>query len=89
MQAETVFTATKARQHFFDLLRLAGEGKKPIVINKHTGVRIKLTLVKQKNKKRNIDKILKEMSKIGLKITPIRKMKKIFESRYDSSLFGH
>jgi len=34
-------------------------------------------------KKKNINKLLKEMGEIGIKIVPIKQMKKIFESRYD------
>lgn len=89
MKDKAIFTATEARQHFFELLRLVEEGKEPIIINKHRKVKIKLTPVKQEKNKKNIDKILNEMGEIGLKVVPIKKMKKIFESRYESSLFGH
>lgn len=89
MLNKIVFNATEARQHFFELLRLVEEGKEPIIINKHKRLKVKLIPVKEKEKKEDIDKILKEMGRIGLKVVSIKKMKKIFESRYDSSLFRH
>lgn len=82
MQDKTVFTATEARQHFFNLLRLAEEGKELIVVNKNKKTRFKLTPIKEK-KGKNINKILKEMGEIGLRSMPWRKMKKIILTLHD------
>ncbi|MEK7634085.1 MAG: type II toxin-antitoxin system prevent-host-death family antitoxin [Patescibacteria group bacterium] len=83
MSDQIVFTATEARQNFFELLRMAEEGKEPIVVKKANNIRFKMTMIKEKRKKKNIDKILKEMGEIGLKTMPWRKMKKIILTLHD------
>jgi antitoxin (DNA-binding transcriptional repressor) of toxin-antitoxin stability system len=77
MQNKTFFTATEARQHFFELLRLAEKGKTPIVFNKNRKVEFKLTAISGDHKQKDIKKILKEMRRINFKIMPLKKMKKI------------
>lgn len=83
MTDQIVFTATEARQNFFELLRMAEEGKEPIVVKKDKNIRFKMTMIKEKRKEKNIDKILKEMGEIGLKTMPWKKMKKIILTLHD------
>jgi len=83
MQDKMVFTATEARQNFFELLRMAEKGKEPIVVKKDKNIRFKMTMIKGKKKEKNIDKILKEMGDIGLKTMPWKKMKKIILTLHD------
>ncbi len=83
MTDQIVFTATEARQNFFELLRMAEKGKEPIVVKKDKNIRFKMTMIKEKKQKRNIDKILKEMGEIGLKTMPWKKMKKIILTLHD------
>ena len=82
MQDKTVFTATEARQNFFKLLERVEKGKNALITKKDSIVDFKVIPVPKK-KKKNINKLLKEMGEIGIKIVPIKQMKKIFESRYD------
>ena len=83
MTDQIVFTATEARQNFFELIRMAEKGKEPIVVKKDKNIRFKMTMIKEKKQKRNIDKILKEMGEIGLKTMPWKKMKKIILTLHD------
>ena len=83
MTDQIVFTATEARQNFFELLRMVEEGKEPIVVKKDKNIRFKMTMIKEKRKEKNIDKILKEMGDIGLKTMPWKKMKKIILTLHD------
>lgn len=83
MSDQIVFTATEARQNFFELLRMVEEGKEPIVVKKDKNIKFKMTMIKGKKKEKNIDKILKEMGDIGLKTMPWKKMKKIILTLHD------
>lgn len=83
MTDQIIFTATEARQNFFELLRMAEEGKEPIVVKKDKNIRFKMTMIKEKKKEKNIDKILKEMGEIGLKTMSVKKMKKIILTLHD------
>lgn len=83
MTDQIIFTATEARQNFFELLRMAEAGKEPIVTKKNNSVRFKMTIIKEKRKGKNINKILKEMGDIGLKTMPLKKMKKIILTLHD------
>jgi len=83
MSDQIVFTATEARQKFFELLRMAEEGKEPIVVKKDKNIRFKMTMIQVKKKAKSIDKILKEMGEIGLKTMPWKKMKRIILTLHD------
>ncbi|PIP63563.1 hypothetical protein CO165_01230 [Candidatus Roizmanbacteria bacterium CG_4_9_14_3_um_filter_33_18] len=83
MVDQIVFTATEARQNFFELLRMAEEGKEPIVTRKNNSVRFKMTVIKEKKKEKNINKILKEMGEIHMPILSIKKINKILSTRHE------
>lgn len=77
---QKVFTATQARQHFFELLDLAQKGEDPIILKKHQRLQFRVTLEKPTKK---IDKIalIKSTPSISFgKLAP-KQMKAIFESR--------
>lgn len=85
MQDKIVFTATEARQNFFELLRMAEEGKEPIVVKKDTDSEFRI--IKNEVKKRK-DKmrIVEEMGRIGLKTVPMKQMKKILARTHEINL---
>lgn len=82
---KTVFTATEARQNFFELLQLAEAGKEPIIVKKDSKVNFRV-VTSPKKKKKDIKKILKEMGEIGLKSMPWSKMEKIIETMHDPTI---
>lgn len=86
MQNKTVFTPTEARQNFFAFIKRAEQGKD--VFLKRSGVLMKVKLEKVNDKKEIKRKLkaLRELNKIGLPTMSVKKMKKIFESRYDSRI---
>ena len=86
MQDKTVFTATEARQNFFGFIKLVEQGKDVFLKRSGTLMKVKLEKVNDKKEIKRKLKALKELRKIGLPSMPIKKMKKIFESRYDSHL---
>lgn len=79
---QKIFTATQARQKFFDLLRLAEEGVEPVIVKKDRGTEFKLSVVKRRKKKDKL-KILEEMGKIGLKSGTPEEIKAILVSKSD------
>lgn len=85
MSDQIVFTATEARQNFFELLRMAEEGKEPIVVKKDSRTRFKIIKTQAKKVKDKM-KIVEAMGKIGLKALPIEQMKKIFSSTHEIKL---
>lgn len=85
MSDQIVFTATEARQNFFELLRMAEEGKEPIVVKKDSRTRFKIIKTQVKKVKDKM-KIVEEMGKIGLKALPIKQMNKIFASTHEIKL---
>ena len=74
------FSATEARQNFFELLRLAKAGKK-ITINKQDED-IMFELNRSPKTKKNIIKIAKDISNLGLTAVPLDKMTKILEESH-------
>ena len=84
MQDKIVFTATEARQNFFEFIKLAEQGKDVFLKKSGSLMKVKLEKVNNKNEIERKLKALKELRKIGLPSMSIKKMKKIFESRYDS-----
>ncbi len=77
------FFITKARANIFKIFKMVEEGTDVVIIKKDSNKRFKVSLIDQEPKK-DIVKIAKEMSKIGLKagnMTP-GQMKKIFENRF-------
>jgi len=83
MSDKIVFTATEARQNFFELLRMAEAGKEPIVMKKDTNIKFKMTMIKEKKRKKNIDKILKKMGEIGLPALPIKEINRILSTMHE------
>ena len=83
VQDKTVFTTTEARQNFFELLRMVEEGKEPVIIKKDRNIKFKMIIFKEEKKKKNFDKILKEMGEIGLPALPIKKMNKILSTMHE------
>lgn len=85
MQDKTVFTATEARQNFFELLRLVDEGKEPLIKKEDTNKQYKVVEVK---KKKPVDKmkVLREMGKINLGISSWEEAKKIISTLHDPKI---
>lgn len=85
MADQIVFTATEARQNFFELLRMAEAGKEPIVVKKDSKIEFKI--VKNQTKKmKDKMKIVSEMGKIGLKTLPIEQINKILSTMHEIKL---
>lgn len=82
MQDKIVFTATEARQNFFELLRLVDAGKEPIIKKEDSNKQYKVVEVK-KNKSVDKMKVLKEMAKINFHIGSWEKAKKIINTLHD------
>lgn len=85
MSDQIVFTATEARQNFFELLRMAEAGKEPIVIKKDSQIEFKIVKTQAKKMKDKM-KIVKEMGKIGLKTLPIEQINKILSTMHEIKL---
>lgn len=83
--AKKIFTATEARQNFFELLKSVEKGQDAIILKKDQGIRFRITLEKPE-KKKDYKKILKEMGQIGLKITSWKKAKKIIVKMHDPKI---
>ncbi|OGK08521.1 hypothetical protein A2767_05485 [Candidatus Roizmanbacteria bacterium RIFCSPHIGHO2_01_FULL_35_10] len=86
MQDQTVFTPTQARQNFFEFIKRAEQGKEVFLKKSGKLMKVKLENVNDKNDIKRKLKALKELSQIGLPSMSIKKMKRIFESRYESHL---
>lgn len=80
-----VFTATQARQKFFELLKRVEKGEDAIILKKDQQIRFRITLEKPE-KKKDYKKILKKMGEIGLIALPIKKMKKIIAKSHKIKL---
>jgi len=85
MSDQIVFTATEARQNFFELLRMAEAGKEPIVMTKDSRIKIKIVRTQAKKMKDKM-KIVREMGKIGLKTLPINQINKILSTIHEIKL---
>lgn len=77
-----IFTATEARQNFFEILKIVEKGKEAIIVKKDEDKRFKLILA-EKEKQPNKVAIVKKMGKIGLKTMSVRKMKEIISTLHD------
>jgi len=66
MSDQLTFSATEARQNFFELLRLAKAGKKITINKKDEDLQFQLQK-KERFAKKNIVKIAEAMGEIGLK----------------------
>jgi len=82
MQDKIVFTTTEARQNFFELLRMVEDGKEPVILKKNRNIKFKMIIFKEEKKKKNFDKVLKEMGEIGLPALPIKKINKILSTTH-------
>jgi len=85
MSDQIVFTATEARQNFFELLRMAEAGKEPIVMKKDSRIKFKIVRTQAKKMKDKM-KIVREMGKIGLKTLPINQINKILSTMHEIKL---
>lgn len=79
---QKVFTASEARQRFFEVLKLAEQGEKPLIIKKDSNQMFEVNLAQPKPK-RDVRKILEDMSKIDLRSLPPKDIKKVLVSRPD------
>jgi len=86
MQNKTVFTATEARQNFFQFIKLAESGRNVFIKKRGELLKIKVEKTSQKKEITKKLKALEELSKIGLPTMPIKKMKKIYASVHDIKL---
>lgn len=78
------FTATEARQRFFDIFRLVEDGKEVLVNNNYSNVTLHITrLSHQKHK--DINGILATMKKHPLTSDTPEKMKETFVSRFNTT----
>lgn len=68
MSISTTFSATEARQNFFQILRLAAEGHTIFIEKKDQKKTFFLQEAIPKKKKKDIVKMAKEMGKIGLSV---------------------
>lgn len=82
MLTRRVVTATEARTNLFDLLKKAENGDEVIIVKRDSNKRYKIVAIAEKPKK-NIAAILDEMGKIGFNAPSIKRMKEIFETRYE------
>ena len=80
-----ILHVTELRKQIFRVFKMVDAGEDVTIIKKDTNKRYKIVPVKEPPKK-DIVKIAKEMGKIGFKAPSMRRMKKIFESRYDIKL---
>lgn len=77
---QKVFTATEARQRFFEVLKLAEHGETPLIIKKDSNLTFEVNLSRPK---KDIEKLLSEMGEIGLKVGTPEEIKKILVNRSD------
>jgi len=80
-----ILNATEARKNFYQLLKQVSAGGEVFIENTDTGEKFQLVKAAKKPKK-DIDQLLEEMGKIGLKSMPIEDMKKILDSTHDITL---
>lgn len=81
--ARLTFTATEARQRFFELLNLAEEGKEPIIVKKDANLKFRLVRIKETNWKEK-RQALEDIRKMNLHIGKWEGIKKIIDTRYES-----
>jgi len=81
---QKVFTATEARQNFFDILKLVDGGISAVIEKKDVKRRYILTIEPPKRTK-NIKRILNSWDKINLDLgnKSWKEIKKIISTRYD------
>lgn len=85
MTDQIIFTATEARQNFFELLRMVEAGKEPIVVKKDSRIEFKIVKTQSKKMKDKM-KIVREMGKIGLRTLPIEQINKILSTMHEIKL---
>lgn len=85
---QRVISATQARAQFFDLLKMAEDGKEVIIVKRDSSKRFKLTSILEKSK---LDKemIIKEMGEINFPFISPEEIKKIILTKYDDSISGY
>lgn len=80
MNRNNVFTATAARQRFFEILQLVEKGKDAFIVKKDRNIKFKISLLPREQKPSKL-LIAKRITKIALKSTTPEKMSKIFDAR--------
>lgn len=78
------FSATEARQNFFELLRLAQKGNIVTIEKKNENITFELQQAKKPRK--DLAKLAKEMGKIGLKVVSLNEMQRILEESHTIEL---
>jgi len=58
------------------------DGKEPVIVKKNRNIKFKMIIFKEEKKKKNFDKVLKEMGEIGLPALPIKKINKILSTTH-------
>ncbi|OGM29568.1 hypothetical protein A2630_01085 [Candidatus Woesebacteria bacterium RIFCSPHIGHO2_01_FULL_44_10] len=81
-----VYTASEARQNFFSLLRLAGQGRDVIIRTKNSFVRFRMEQINKVSKEEKL-RAVEELAKLNIRTPSPKKLSKILSSRYDSYLF--
>lgn len=76
-----ILHVTELRNQIFKVLKMVDAGENVTIIKKDTNKRYRIVPVKES--KKDIVKIAEEMGKIGFKAPSLKKMKRIFESRYE------
>lgn len=82
MLIHKIFNVSEARAKLFEIFNLVSEGKNIVIVNTDTNKKFQIIPLEEKPKK-DIDKLLKQASRIGFKSMPVKEMKKILESRLD------
>ncbi|MDQ3098394.1 MAG: hypothetical protein M3Q44_01475 [bacterium] len=83
MKIQKEYTATQARQNFFELLRLAEAGEEPVITKSDSNTTFKIVKSEKKKPKKDIGKIIKKMGKIGLVVGTPEDIKKIITTMHD------
>lgn len=77
-----ILHVTELRNQIFRVFKMVDAGEDVTIIKRDTNKKYKIVPVKESTKK-DKSKIAQEMGEIGIKTMSIRRMKKIFETRYE------
>ncbi len=82
---QRVISATQARTKFFDLLKMAEDGKDVIIVKRDSAKKFKLVKI-QDSPKPNKELIIKQMGEINFPFMSPQEIKKIILTKYDGSI---
>ncbi|MFS8159036.1 MAG: hypothetical protein ACMG6E_02265 [Candidatus Roizmanbacteria bacterium] len=85
MNQKAIYTATEVRQNFFEVLKLASQGKRVLIKSKKILFHFRLDQVEEESTKEKL-LALKDLSKGGIKTLPAVEMKKIILQMHDRTL---